>query len=66
MNGIAERYVHLVLSLGQHDPDHVDAFYGPLAWKTQARQGWRVRSKHLIRLKNPRFSAVGLIIERGN
>jgi hypothetical protein len=36
MNGVAERYVHLVLALGQHDPDYVDAFYGPADWKTQA------------------------------
>src|SRR4029077_8530508 len=36
INAIAERYVHLVLALGQHDPDYVDAFYGPAEWKTQA------------------------------
>ena len=29
MNGVAERYAHLVLALMQHDPDYVDAFYGP-------------------------------------
>ena len=29
MNDVAERYVHLVLALGQHDPDYVDAYYGP-------------------------------------
>jgi hypothetical protein len=34
MNAVAERYVHLVLALGQHDPDYVDAFYGPAEWKT--------------------------------
>jgi hypothetical protein len=38
MNGVAERYAHLVLALGQHDPDYVDAFYGPAEWKTQAEQ----------------------------
>ena len=38
MNAIAERYVHLVLALGQHDPDYVDAFYGPAEWKTQAEK----------------------------
>ena len=36
MNAVAERYAHLVLALGQHDPDYVDAFYGPAEWKTQA------------------------------
>src|ERR1051326_3483653 len=38
MNPIAERYAHLVLALGQHDPDYVDAFYGPAEWKTQAEK----------------------------
>ena len=38
MNTVAERYVRLVLALGQHDPDYVDAFYGPADWKTQAEQ----------------------------
>src|SRR5207248_10991285 len=38
MSALAERYVHLVLALGQHDPDYVDAFYGPADWKTEAEQ----------------------------
>src|SRR5437764_5583157 len=38
MNIVAERYAHLVLALGQHDPDYVDAFYGPAEWKTQAEK----------------------------
>ena len=38
MNPVAERYAHLVLALGQHDPDYVDAFYGPADWKTQAEK----------------------------
>ena len=37
-DAVAERYVHLVLALGQHDPDYVDAFYGPPEWKTQAEK----------------------------
>ena len=36
MNGIAERYVKLVLALGQHDADYVDAYYGPPEWKKEA------------------------------
>jgi hypothetical protein len=36
MNTIAERYVKLVLALGQHDSDYVDAFYGPAEWKAEA------------------------------
>src|SRR5919197_5896966 len=38
MNAVAERYLKLVLALGQHDPDYVDAFYGPAEWKTQAEK----------------------------
>src|SRR5882762_3329797 len=38
LNPVAERYAHLVLALGQHDPDYVDAFYGPSEWKTQAEK----------------------------
>ena len=36
MNTIAEQYVKLVLAVGQHDADYVDAFYGPAEWKTDA------------------------------
>src|SRR5690349_17939316 len=38
MNAVAEKYAHLVLALGQHDPDYVDAFYGPPEWRTQAER----------------------------
>jgi hypothetical protein len=38
MNTIAERYVKLVLAVGQHDADYVDAFYGPADWKTEAER----------------------------
>jgi hypothetical protein len=33
---MAERYVKLVLAVGQHDADYVDAFYGPADWRKQA------------------------------
>jgi hypothetical protein len=36
MAPLAERYVKLVLALGQHDADYVDAYYGPEAWQEQA------------------------------
>jgi hypothetical protein len=36
MNGIAESYVKLVLAVGQHDANYVDAFYGPAEWKQAA------------------------------
>src|SRR3954468_178581 len=36
MNTLAEQYVRLVLAVGQHDTDYVDAYYGPAEWRTQA------------------------------
>ena len=36
MNTLAEQYVRLVLAVGQHDADYVDAYYGPPAWRTEA------------------------------
>ncbi|MGE3189577.1 MAG: hypothetical protein AB7N90_07835, partial [Vicinamibacterales bacterium] len=34
--GVAERYVRLVLAVGVHDADYVDAYYGPPAWREEA------------------------------
>jgi hypothetical protein len=36
MDSVPERYVKLVLAVGQHDPDYVDAYYGPEAWRPPA------------------------------
>jgi hypothetical protein len=36
MDTIAEAYAKLVLALGQHDADYVDAYYGPVQWKDGA------------------------------
>src|SRR5687767_4403795 len=36
MDLVAERYVKLVLALGVHDADYVDAYYGPAEWRTEA------------------------------
>jgi hypothetical protein len=33
---VSEAYVRLVLATGIHDPDYVDAYYGPPAWKAEA------------------------------
>ena len=38
LDPLAERYVRLVLALGRHDPDFVDAYYGPPAWRDAAGQ----------------------------
>jgi hypothetical protein len=36
LDRIAEGYVRLVLALGVHDPDSVDAYYGPEGWRAEA------------------------------
>jgi hypothetical protein len=33
MDEVAEAYVKLALALGVHDPDYVDAYYGPAEWR---------------------------------
>ena len=37
MNDAAERYVRLVLAMGEHDADYVDAYYGPAEWRDEVR-----------------------------
>jgi hypothetical protein len=37
LDELAREYVRLVLALGVHDPDAVDAYYGPAALQEQAR-----------------------------
>jgi hypothetical protein len=37
LNSIAEPYVKLVLAVGQHDADYVDAYYGPKEWSEEAK-----------------------------
>jgi hypothetical protein len=36
MNAVADRYVKLVLAVGQQDDGYVDAYYGPQDWKAEA------------------------------
>ena len=38
INNVSSRYIVLVLSLGKFDPDYVDAFYGPTAFKDEAER----------------------------
>lgn len=38
MNLLAERYVKLILGIGHHDPNYVDAYYGPAEWKPQKKE----------------------------
>jgi hypothetical protein len=37
LNSIAEPYTKLVLAVGQHDADYVDAYYGPKEWSEEAK-----------------------------
>jgi len=41
LNRVAEEYVRLVLAVGQHDADYVDAFYGPEEWAAGAKNSPR-------------------------
>lgn len=37
LNAVAESYVKLVLAVGRHDADYVDAYYGPSSWRDDAQ-----------------------------
>jgi hypothetical protein len=37
LNSIAEPYTKLVLAVGQHDADYIDAYYGPKEWSEEAK-----------------------------
>jgi hypothetical protein len=54
VNEIAEAYVKLVLAMGQHDPDYVDAYYGPAEWKkaSQAKKTLEVIALEATRLRD--------------
>ncbi|MGB5658822.1 MAG: hypothetical protein WBO54_05005, partial [Thermoanaerobaculia bacterium] len=38
MDEIAESFVKLVLAVGQHDADYVDAYFGPEEWQLEAQE----------------------------
>lgn len=56
MDRIAESFVKLALAVGEHDPLYVDAYFGPEAWREQAKQEKRP-------LEDIRNDAVPLIAE---
>jgi hypothetical protein len=39
LDSVADAYVRLVLAVGRHDPNFVDAYYGPPEWKLEAERG---------------------------
>ena len=51
VNEIAEGYVKLVLAMGHHDPDYVDAYYGPQEWKKPEKQPLNTIAHEATRLR---------------
>src|SRR5947208_4202382 len=51
VNGIAEGYVKLVLAMGLHDPDYVDAYYGPQEWKKLEKKPLDTIGREATRLR---------------
>ena len=39
MDAVTQSYVRLVLGMGLHDQDYVDAYYGPPEWKKEVEDG---------------------------
>ena len=39
LDDVAEAYVRLVLALQRHNPNYVDAYFGPPEWRAEARRG---------------------------
>ena len=48
MDQISELYIKQALALGEHDPNLVDAYYGPKDWQAQAK----TRKRTLIEIRN--------------
>lgn len=38
MDAIAEKYVKVILALGEHDDGYIDAYYGPKEWQDEVKQ----------------------------
>jgi len=72
MDQIAERYVKLVLKIGQYSPDMVDSYSGPVEWKNEVERGKKsafpyeelqTEAAELLRLLKTRKTAGGSGIE---
>jgi hypothetical protein len=48
LNAAADDYVRLVLAAGRHDPQYVDAYYGPPEWRQEADSGAPVAIPELL------------------
>ncbi|TQV88632.1 hypothetical protein [Aliikangiella coralliicola] len=49
---VAEQYVKLVLAMGQHDSNYVDAYYGPEKWREEAAKAPMDLKKIVIAAKS--------------
>lgn len=56
LDHVAERYVKLVLAMGQHDGAYVDAYYGPPEWQAEAI----VQQQSLSNIKSGADAALAL------
>ena len=63
MNAIADRYVRLVLAVGQHDAAFVDAYYGPPEWKADAEKAGKRPLEELTREAKALAGAIGQLPE---
>src|SRR5688500_11245233 len=60
MNTIAQSYVKLVLAVGQHDADYVDAYYGPPEWRNEAEAARTPLNSLLDRARQLSAQAAGV------
>lgn len=61
MNMLAEKYVRLVLEIGQYDSDFVDAYYGPEEWKPTTDKQKNLPSDEFISRVNTLINQYALI-----
>lgn len=61
MNAIAESYVKLVLAVGQHDANYVDAYYGPPEWK-QSADSAKLSLEEILRRADAAITALGVAV----
>ncbi len=70
LNGIARDYVQLSLEAGEHEPEYVDAYYGPAEWQVAAKAHTRSvpelqAAAHTLRLHTEAVDAARLgLLER--
>jgi hypothetical protein len=48
LDAVAADYIRLVLAVGRHDGNYVDAFYGPPDWRAEAERGAPIPADQLL------------------